>query len=416
MLDLNIVLKYLSNSEREKMISLSSLNHYRGGIINNEFTSLEELAKLYSIDHSSNDSYFFRFQNNMGNNIYHQCGAFYLLDPSSYEVIKLLGNCHLEVILDACAAPGGKTIALALMNRDSLIVANEINPSRFNILHSNIERMGLRNVILTSQPLDFFKNNFPNFFDKIVLDAPCSGSGMFRKDKEVFKDWSINKVYRFASLQKELISTISTCLKDGGKMLYSTCSFSKEEDEDVIESFLKSSNDFSFVKVKEDKSYLSLDGFNSIHLLPTRFLGEGHYACFLNKNGVKEVRNDIEFLCENKFIYNNEEYLLDHECTFAKKLNPLVPGVKIYNKNEKSKFSYAYGRAKGSKACYVLNEELQAKKFMHGEEINIENDIKDMNDEEVLVTYKNLRLGYGKITNNKIKNYIPKGVRLMNIY
>ena len=173
--------------------------------------------------------------------------------------MSLIKNTHKKVILDACASPGGKTIKLALENPDSLIISNEISFSRYKVLKENIERMGLKNVIATNHSLDFFLNDFKNYFDIVILDAPCSGSGMYRKQKEVLLDWSMDKVYRLSKLQKELIDIAANLITPSGQLIYSTCSFSKEEDEDVKDYFLNKHQNFSSIKVNADECYFSLD-------------------------------------------------------------------------------------------------------------------------------------------------------------
>lgn len=387
---------------------------YRGGIINELFIDLNSLKKRFDIITKTHGNNFFYYTSKIGDNLYHQCGAFYLFDPSANEAMSLIKNTHKKVILDACASPGGKTIKLALENPDSLIISNEISFSRYKVLKENIERMGLKNVIATNHSLDFFLNDFKNYFDIVILDAPCSGSGMYRKQKEVLLDWSMDKVYRLSKLQKELIDIAANLITPSGQLIYSTCSFSKEEDEDVKDYFLNKHQNFSSIKVNADECYFSLDDFNSIHFLPSRFAGEGHYLAMFKNNSVDEKRlNKVEFNKTSRYKINDEDYMLDHYFTFYNKLSTSHIGVKVNSKQEKSTYSYAYGRAYGYEKVVDLKDENLAKKFMHGEEIDYQ--FNDFQNKEILVKYNELRLGFGKASGNKIKNYIPKRVRLMKI-
>lgn len=408
MTDISLVTPYLSKKEQDELMSIKKQPFFRGGIINKEFITVDRLKDIISINNGED---FFWTKKSIGNTYLHSCGAYYLLDPSSYHAMMMLSNLDHKIILDACAAPGGKTITLALKNRNSLIIANEINTARCKILKENIERMGLRNVIVTNHSLDFFLQDFSSFFDAVILDAPCSGSGMYRKNESVDNDWSIEKVKRLSLTQENLLNTASLLIKDGGVLSYSTCSFSLEEDEQVKENFLKHHLNFHSHKLKEDDRFLSLDAFDSIHFLPTRFNGEGHYLAIFIKDGNIKNRNDILFNEKSEYNLNGLVYVIDHRFNFINKLCPVDGGVLKHNKNEKSVFSYAFGRAYGFDKTYYLKNEQDCLRFMHGEEL----DCDKISSEEVLIQYDNLRLGFGKTINNRIKNYLPKRVRLTNI-
>lgn len=227
---------------------------------------LPGLTKINDYTYSYTDADTFN-----GKLVYHHLGAYYISEPSSMAVIPKLDIKESDKVLDLCAAPGGKSIQ-ALMYLDEqkggFLVANEIVVKRVKILSSNIERMGFNNVLITSNDAKTISEKFPNTFDKLIVDAPCSGEGMFRKDMEARDMWSENLVYECAKRQKEIVMYAVNTLKPGGLMSYSTCTFSKEEDEDIVE-YIKT---LGFTLILEEKIY------------PHMSRGEGQYIAILKKN------------------------------------------------------------------------------------------------------------------------------------
>ena len=204
----------------------------------------------------------------LGKHIYHELGYYYLQEPSAMVVSSLIDFKETDLVLDMCTAPGGKTIQAALkMNNQGLVIANDLSFSRCGLISNNLERLGLRNVIIINNDLSKIYQRYLNTFDKIILDAPCSGSGMFRKNDEMIKDWSINKVYKFQEIQKSLIEIAYQMLKPGGLLSYSTCSYSKEEDEDVI-NYLLERTDAEVVDISK-YGYATI----GIRLMPSHFEG-----------------------------------------------------------------------------------------------------------------------------------------------
>ena len=149
-------------------------------------------------------------------------------------------------------------------------------------LSKNIERIGRRNVLVTSTSVENLSNSLSGFFDKVILDAPCSGEGMFRKNKLVYKDWSLEKVEKLSLLQKELIMQAYKLLKKDGVMVYSTCTFEKKENEDVINHLLSNTN-ASLIEIFDHPSFSrGIDFKETIRLYPFKFNGEGHFICLIN--------------------------------------------------------------------------------------------------------------------------------------
>ena len=174
-----------------------------------------------------------------GRHPYHEAGVYYIQEPSAMAPVSYMDVREEERILDLCAAPGGKSTQIAgRMKGTGLLVCNEIHPTRAKILSENIERMGIANALVTNETPQRLSQRFPNFFDKILVDAPCSGEGMFRKNPEAIEEWSPEAVLLCARRQDEILDCANQMLRPGGRMVYSTCTFAPEEDEGAILRFL----------------------------------------------------------------------------------------------------------------------------------------------------------------------------------
>lgn len=235
----------------------------------------------------ANDAYYYDEEKRPGKHPYHEMGLYYIQEPSAMSAAALLAPKPGMRVLDLCAAPGGKSTQLATYLGDSgLLVSNEINTQRSRILSQNIERMGIKNAIVTNEDSFVLASHFPSFFNAIQVDAPCSGEGMFRKLPEAVNEWSPQNVEICAARQKEILDNAATMLKAGGTIVYSTCTFSKEENEDVIEYFLQEHPDFTVEKLER--------------FWPHKQDGEGHFVAKLVRRGsVNEFDADYEVCEEN---------------------------------------------------------------------------------------------------------------------
>lgn len=220
----------------------------------------------------ANEAYYFDENVRPGKHPYHEMGLYYIQEPSAMSAAALLAPKPGMRVLDLCAAPGGKSTQLATYLGDSgLLVSNEINTQRSRILSQNIERMGIKNAIVTNEDSFVLASHFPGFFNAIQVDAPCSGEGMFRKLPEAIEQWSIENVAICAARQKEILDNAAVMLKPGGVIVYSTCTFSKEENEDVIEYFLERHPDFTLEEMER--------------FWPHKVDGEGHFVAKLVRRG-----------------------------------------------------------------------------------------------------------------------------------
>lgn len=234
----------------------------------------------------ANEAYYFDENVRPGKHPYHEMGLYYIQEPSAMSAAALLALKPGMRVLDLCAAPGGKSTQLATYLGDSgLLVSNEINTQRSRILSQNIERMGIKNAIVTNEDSFVLASHFPGFFNAIQVDAPCSGEGMFRKLPEAIEQWSMENVAICAARQKEILDNAAVMLKPGGTIVYSTCTFSKEENEDVIEYFLERHPDFTLEEMER--------------FWPHKVDGEGHFVAKLVRRGsVNELGADYD-VCED---------------------------------------------------------------------------------------------------------------------
>jgi NOL1/NOP2/sun family putative RNA methylase len=230
-----------------------------------------------------------------GKHPYHQAGLYYLQDPSAMAPAVLLAPQPGERVLDLAAAPGGKTTHLAaLMQGRGLLVANEIKTKRTGHLVQNVERWGAGNVVITNETPENLADHFGSFFDRVLVDAPCSGEGMFRKDMGARADWSLEMVQGCAARQGNILRVAGKLVRPGGHLLYSTCTFAPEENERVIAKFLEEFPDYEVAGLEQHPGFMrgkpewlehggSTELAKAVRLFPHRIKGEGHFACLLHR-------------------------------------------------------------------------------------------------------------------------------------
>ena len=406
--------KYLEDDQITSLVNSFKEKEHKGLLLNTNKMSKEQFIELFPNvkPHPLVDNAFLydKDEYEFGKSVYHDLGCYYIQDPSASLVSYLLSPKEDEYVLDMCAAPGGKSVqASLLMNQKGVLYSNDLSFKRAQILLSNVERMGLGNVVVLSADLSKIKG-LENSFDKIILDAPCSGSGMFRKMEEMKDDWTYEKVIKASYIQKELILLAYSFLKEGGTLVYSTCSYSYEEDEEVIEHLLKNSDATLLPLPKDDSFYVSKSGIG-IHLFPHLFPGEGHYICLIKKPG--ELSKNKALPYENTKITSGkgEGKLINH---FTLPMTPIKvledisfrPGLLTFiESKDKKVVSYQYSHYLGDSDSYPLNEE-QLKKYLHGETINIED-----NKKYSVVSYHGINVGPVNTVNKVLKNLYPKGLR-----
>ena len=376
-----------------------------------------------------------------GNHPYHIAGLFYFQEPSAMSTVSALPIEKDDFILDLCAAPGGKaTQAGALLGKDGLLVANEIIKNRSNILSDNIERFGLTNAVVTNETPQKLAEKYPHFFDKIIVDAPCSGEGMFRKEPQAVEEWSIEHTISCGIRQKHILDCAMQMLKGGGYIVYSTCTFAPEENEQVCAYMLENykveiirPENLDMLSEGETKwSSSDYDMENSRRIFPHKNKGEGHFvALFKNLDNndyyySKKIQNKK---CDEQKLYRqfekeflnttlNGEFCLFGENLYLKPQSIDIDKIKVIRSGlhlgicRKNRFEPSHS------LCLALTKDdfknsidfecdsIELKKFLMGE--TIECDKKGW----CVVTVNGFPIGWGKASNGILKNHFPKYMRL----
>ena len=220
-------------------------------------------------------------------------------------------------VLDLCAAPGGKSTALAAkLQGEGILLSNDISASRCKPLLKNMEMAGISNAVITCESPEKLADRFFGYFDKVLVDAPCSGEGMFRREPSMVKSWSLEEVNRYAELQREILSHAAQMVKPGGYLLYSTCTFAKEEDEQTVEYFLEQNADFSLQElpicdgIEEGRPEWTVSGREDVkncrRFLPYKVRGEGHFAALFKKREEAECLDEAFEKADRKQIVKEQ--------------------------------------------------------------------------------------------------------------
>lgn len=360
----------------------------------------------------------------LGRHPLHHAGAFYLQEPSAMFTVNALKFKGNEKVLDMCASPGGKTIQIANRIPNGVLVSNEFVKARSEILFSNVERMGLKNVIITNETPENLAKAYGNVFDICLVDAPCSGEGMFRKGEDMISSWNVGLNLKCQARQLEILEQANKTLKQGGYLIYSTCTYSIEENEEVVRNFLLN-HDYDLVNI----DYPYSRGINmpeAVRLYPHDNKGEGQFVAVLKKKeecdnfgSILKLKTNNEakkFLNENVDInsecYNFGDYAyLVKDLNFVRKnVNYVSLGVRV-GENLNNRFApyHFIFSALGKDFKHIINCEIgniNTAKYLKGEtlECNIDNGYG-------CFMIENIPLGGFKISNEKFKNLYPKGLR-----
>lgn len=395
------------------------------------------------------DGYYYGEEDFPGKHPYHDAGVYYIQEPSAMAPAEYLEVKPGERVLDLCAAPGGKSTQLACkMNGEGLIVCNEIHPARAKILSENIERMGIKNALVTNETPERLADNFVEYFDRILVDAPCSGEGMFRKNEDACGEWSPANVENCAQRQDEILDYAAQMLKPGGRLVYSTCTFAPAENEGSISRFLERHEEFLIVWVeKKDGMQAGVPEWSqnpaekitdTIRLWPQYLKGEGHYLAVLQKEGTlsktyqgickngiqkgvseKECKEFFAFAEENLKIkisgsflkFGDQLYLMPEEMPSIHKLKVLRPGLHL-GTMKKNRFEPSHALALSLRpedalhVCSLSSESNEIKAYLNGQTLTMEGE-----KGWYLVTVDGYSIGWGKLAGSILKNHYPKGLR-----
>jgi len=357
---------------------------------------------------------------------YHEAGVYYLQEASAMAPVSLLDPQPGERICDLCAAPGGKSTQIAgRMMGKGFLLCNEWSPKRAKILSRNIERMGVANALVTNENVETLAERFAGWFDRVLIDAPCSGEGMFRKEEAAVEDWSQETVEMCARRQGDILHYGSKLVRPGGRLVYSTCTFAPEEDELAVASFLQSHPEF--VAEQVENPWFESGENGSFRMWPHKLRGEGHFAAVLRRiggddgfvvasAGEKLPKPWQEFakemgirLPEGKLItFGQNLYWVPDEMPELKRLKVLRPGLEL-GTVKKDRFEPAHALALWlQSAAKVHRISVQSKEmvaYLHGETI-------PCNQRGwCLVMAEDYSIGWGKGDGSCLKNHYPKGLR-----
>lgn len=417
----------------------------RGLRVNTDKISVSDFLSVcpFNVDpipYVSNGFYF--NEDKIGNHPYHHAGLFYVQEPGAMAPAECIDPQPDWWVLDMCAAPGGKSTQLKnKLGKDGLLLSNEIIPSRCKILTGNIERLGLKNAITTCMDTARLATLYPNTFDLIMVDAPCSGEGMFRKEERAIEEWSPENVQMCAARQTEILENAAKLLRGDGYIIYATCTFSLEENEMVVDSFLNAHPEFELLPVSEGVQRHTRDGIAfegcrcenigyARRFYPHTGRGEGQFMALLHSKAPKTQRPAfssrpqpadpivVDFLDSTLTeydaacvqIYNGNPVYFTPDFT-VQKGTAFMCGVTIgeVRKNyiqPHHQFFSAMGNLFKRKIDLSADDE-RLQKYLRGEQIDT-----DCSDGWAVVTVSGCPLGGAKVVSGTAKNHYPKGLRL----
>ena len=367
-----------------------------------------------------------------GADIAHWAGAYYIQEASAMVPARVLKPLPGERVLDLCAAPGGKSTQMALaMAHEGVLVSNDPELSRAKVLAGNLERMGASNALVVSALPDKLAERWPETFDAILVDAPCSGEGMFRRDPDARLEWNPSAPAGCAARQAVILDCAARMLKPGGRLVYSTCTLNRVENEDGIAAFLDRHPDFSPEDFHLNGLEPSRDGM--LKLFPHRIHGDGHFATLLRKAGESSLEaspsNRVdpaaskllaaleretgplpEWLRGMRLLLNGDRlYAVPQGAPRLDGLRVIAPGLSLLRAGRshiEPHHALAMALPMGGPLREVALDNARARDYLAGEALAVEGE-----KGWTRVTWKDLPLGWGKLSDGTLKNHLPKGLR-----
>ena len=444
---LNKMKNLLKDDEFEAyMESFNEERHY--GLRVNTLKKDKPLWPLESVPWCSGGYYFDPGLRPAKSPFYHG-GLYYIQEPSAMAPVSFMDIRPGHKVLDVCAAPGGKTTQIAArLEGKGMIVSNDVSASRARALVKNIENLGITNALVTNEEPERLASAFPGFFDAILVDAPCSGEGMFRKEPSMAKSWSTNRTLQFTALQRKILRHVAHMLKPGGELMYSTCTFSPEENELMIQEFLDTHEEFQIIPI--DRAGTGLEPGRAqwaggdarvsgcARIWPYKVKGEGHFMARLRKkdnpgsalqprSALKKEKpvKDIELFhsfCKlfmnrtwsGPFIRNKDSLYLVPEA-LGDELSERLRGIRVARsgwylgelKTGRFEPSQAFAMGIKKEMCRAVidfeRDDEQVIRYLKGESFPAEA-LEGWN----LVCIEGFPLGWGKVQKGRLKNkYLP---------
>lgn len=376
---------------------------------------------------------------------YYFAGLYYLQEPSAMTPANRLPIEPGDKVLDVCAAPGGKATELgAKLNGTGVLMANDISNSRAKGLLKNIEVFGIGNVLVLSEEPGKLEEYFPEYFDKILIDAPCSGEGMFRKDKKMVKAWEEHGPEFFAKLQRSIVVQAARMLKPGGMMLYSTCTFDPEENEGTIAYLMEQFPEFEICDIRPYEGFAegkSESFAQTVRIWPHKMHGEGHYLALLKKGEASPVNKErpvkgrakkvpeeiLEFFADIDWemdwsrleTYSEKVYYMPEGVPNVKGIRFLRTGLYLgdlkKNRFEPSQSLAMCLKKEEYRHCVNLPvDDERVLKYLKGETIEVDDLVSAKEKGWFLVLVNGYPLGWGKLAGGTLKNKYLPGWRWMS--
>lgn len=447
----------LLKEEYEDYIRCYEEPRYYGLRVNTDKISPEEFERICPfpitpIPWISNGFYYDGEKETPSKHPYYFAGLYYLQEPSAMTPASRLPVEPGDKVLDVCAAPGGKATELgARLSGEGVLAANDISNSRAKGLLKNIEVFGIGNMLVLSEEPGKLENYFPEYFDKILIDAPCSGEGMFRKDKKMVKAWEEHGPEYFCNIQKSIILQAARMLKPGGMMLYSTCTFDERENEQVIEHLLNTYPEFVIEEIETYEGFC--EGMpqmtatknpelkKTVRIFPHRMRGEGHYLALVRK-GEKQSKprterkvsgrkggkmpEDLELFLENVTrafeperldIHGERVYYMPEGLPDMRGIRFLRTGLLLgelkKNRFEPSQaFAMALKKEEYKKVIDLSPGDGRVTRYLKGETLEVDDLVSTREKGWYLVCVDGYPLGWGKLGGGTLKNKYLPGWRL----
>ncbi|MHA8138462.1 RsmF rRNA methyltransferase first C-terminal domain-containing protein [Lactobacillaceae bacterium Scapto_B20] len=382
-----------------------------------------------------------------GKSVDHQSGAVYSQEPSAMYVGEVAAPKPGSRVLDLCAAPGGKSTHLAsFLNNSGLLVSNEINHKRAKILVENLERFGAQNTLILNEDPATLRKHFTAYFDQILVDAPCSGEGMFHKDPDAMQYWDTEYPAQCAVRQREILNEAVQMLKPGGELVYSTCTFAPEEDEQIV-AWLLDEYPFEMVPIQKHRGMVDAkpkwandnpELTKAVRIFPHLFKGEGHFIAKLKlTEPIKEPKkfkrergnlnreqqqlwqafmddNLVYFNYNQLIVFGDQLYTMHADTPQLKGLKVMRPGL-LLGTFKKKRFEPSYALALAVKPQNMtrkieINTDQWAQ-YVHGDAIKLPSDYQVLNKGWYQLICDQQPVGFGKYVNGIVKNFFPKGLR-----
>lgn len=444
-------MKSLLGDEFEEYIKSFDDSRFFGLRVNTLKISSEDFEKInpFSLEKVNwcDCGYYYSADERPAKHPFYHAGLYYLQEPSAMSSAQVMPVEKGDIVLDICAAPGGKTTQLASkLDGTGVIFSNDISAGRTKALVKNVELMGIKNAVVTSETPEKLARNFEGYFDKILVDAPCSGEGMFRKEPDIIKSWDEKMLSFCVNEQKSILENAAKMLKKGGMLLYSTCTFNPDEDERMIEWFLCEHKEFELCPIDEKYGFDKgrnewtegkINAQNCARLWPHKIKGEGHFVALMKKTGGSDVLCEIhkekctdkrigiffEFADKNlnvKFDKNGSYQFVKDDLYLLPENIPSLKGIRVMRSGlylgsfKKDRFEPSQHLAmalkkEDFKECADMPlSDGRVVRYLKGETVEFEN----INDGWCCVCADGFPLGWAKAQKGRLKNKYASGWRM----